>query len=221
VMITGSPFEELVITAALARYTNATVIVPYYRLAPEHPFPAAPDDVHAAYGAVAARFGRANVSIAGESAGGNLALNVLQRLEPAEQPAAVVLISPWCDLSHQGESHRFNAPNDPTLSTFDLRRAAKAYCGRKRRVDPRLSPLFAESFRDMPPTMITTGTYDLLLSDSLRLAERLQAEGVSVNLRIWEALWHAFEFYEGVPEGDASLIEIGTFLRSSLSTATQ
>lgn len=216
-MIAGSPFEDLVITAALARYANATVIVPYYRLAPEHPFPAATEDVLAAYRATATKYGVENTSVAGESAGGNLALVLVQSLPLMLRPRAMALMSPWCDLTHQGESVVKNAPFDPTISPDDVRRAAEAYCNALPKTDPRISPLFSSSFADIPPTMITTGSYDLLLSDSIRLAEKLRDNGVNTTLRIWEALWHAFEYYEGLPEADASIIEIATFLRREMS----
>ena len=211
-MITGSPFEDLPITAALARKAKATIDCPYYRLAPEHPFPAAAEDVLSAYRSVAARQDGRPVVLAGESAGGNLALFLLQHLVPHERPRAIALMSPWCDLAHQGESITVNAGRDPTLTPDDLRRCAEAYAAGRDFWNPAISPLYGPFDSTMPPAMLTTGTRDLLMSDSVRLAAIMRQAGMAAELRIWEGLWHVFEFYD-IPEAHHSLAQIAGFLR--------
>lgn len=213
-MITGSPFESLPITAALANLACAKVICPRYRLAPEHPFPHGLDDVVRAYRALRSRGGAGGMVVGGESAGGNLILGLLQRLDGAERPAAAVLLSPWCDLTQSGDSFAFNKNRDPTLHPHYVQIAAQAYAASGNAATPDLSPLFASYDRGFPPTMITSGTRDLLLSDSVRLSRVLQRSGIHVDLRVWDGLWHVFQFYSDIPEARESLAEIANFLRS-------
>jgi acetyl esterase/lipase len=202
-MVRGSPFEDLPIAIPLAVNARAAVVMPSYRLAPEFPCPAGAEDVRAVYAALLEHHDRRRVAVVGESAGGNLALSLLQHLPATRRPAAVTLISPWCDLTHGGESLTFNAGRDPTLSRDYLESAAAAYAGG---LDPAahfVSPLF-----------VTTGTRDLLLSDSVRLVQAARSARMRVDLRIWEGLWHAFEYY-AIPEAEASLREMAKFLAST------
>merc|ERR1712061_153636 len=119
---------------------------------------------------------------------------------------ALALLSPWADLTHSGDSHTTLAGLDPTLSTEHfLEPASLAYAGKECRASPAISPLFAEVPSDFPPTIISTATRDLLLSDSVRLAARLRAGGATVDLRVAEGLWHVFEWYPDLPEAAASL----------------
>ena len=213
-MITGSPFESLPISAALAQLARARVICPAYRLAPEYPFPHGLDDVVCAYRALRHRTDIGPLAMAGESAGGNLVIGLLRRLERAERPSAAALMSPWCDLTHGGESLAFNDRRDPTLEPGYIREAARAYAAGRDAAEPGISPLLAAYDPSFPETLITTGTRDLLLSDSVRLSQILRTAGVAVDLRVWEGLWHVFEFYAEVPEASQSLAEIARFLRS-------
>lgn len=216
--ITGSPDEDLAITARLAHFGGFRLCAPYYRLAPEHPFPAARDDAVAVWRALAGQPGR--LALAGESAGANLALSLIGALAHRRLalPAALALLSPWCDLSHSGDTIATLDGIDPSLShTHHLRHMAAAYAGGRALDDPEISPLFAGVPPGFPATIITTGTRDLLLSDCARLSEKLRRAGVPVELRLFEGMWHVFEYYPGLPEAEASTRGIADFLRLHLN----
>ena len=210
--VVGSPFEDLTISAALAQGTGARVVSVNYRLAPEHPFPAARDDGLAVYRALAADGAPGALALAGESAGGNLALILLQQIykEGLALPCALALLSPWADISNLGDS--FAANRDPTLNLRNLEDAAHAYADGRDRRDPALSPLYGDFGPWVPPTLISSGTRDLLLSGCVRLARVMREAGSPVELRVWEGLWHVFEFFDQVPEGALSLGEFARFL---------
>ncbi|MDE0046334.1 MAG: alpha/beta hydrolase [bacterium] len=212
--IIGSPEEDLIVSAALASLCGVRVVSPAYRLAPEHPCPAAIDDGMAVHAALARDPRTGPLAIAGESAGGNAALSVLRRLRRDGQamPVAAALLSPWCDLTHAGDSHRTNDGRDPTLAMALARQAARLYCGGLEPEDPDVSPLWSDWDDTFPPAIITTGTRDLLMSQCVQLAQVLRGVGAPVELRIWDDLWHVFEFYDELPEAERSLGEIAAFL---------
>lgn len=213
--IYGDPFSELPITAALAAYAGIEVICPSYRLAPEHPVPAASDDCLTVWRSVSSS--RDRVAVGGESAGGNLALLTAQRArdEGANMPAALALLSPAADL-RTDPSLVDASPDDPTLSKTRMFDVARVYPGDLPLDDPTVSPLFG-AMTGLPPTLITTGTRDLLLPGCLRAARRMRRAGVDVDCRVWDGLWHVFEFYDAYPEADESLREIADFLRRELA----
>ena len=216
--ITGSPDEDLSITARLAHFMGVRVCAPHYRLAPEHPFPAARQDALAVYGALIGGPGR--LALAGESAGANLVLALLSQIaaQGLALPGAVALLSPWCDLTHQGDTIATLDGIDPSLDhTHQLQHMARAYAGGRALADPDISPLFAPVVPGFPPTVITTGTRDLLLSDSARLSTSLRAAGVTVDLRVHEGMWHVFEYYPDLPEAELSTRGIAEFLIHHLS----
>ena len=209
--ITGSPDEDLSITARLAHYMGARVCAPHYRLAPEHPFPAAREDAVAVCRDLVAK-GR--IALAGESAGANLVLALLGQI--TTMPQAVALLSPWCDLTHQGDTITTLDGIDPSLDfTNQLQHMAREYAGGRALSDPEISPLFAP-VQGFPPTIITTGTRDLLLSDAARLSTKLRGAGVTVDLRVFEGMWHVFEYYPDLPEADLSTRGIAEFLTNHL-----
>jgi monoterpene epsilon-lactone hydrolase len=216
--ITGSPDEDLAITARLAHFSGARVCAPWYRLAPEHPFPAAREDALAVYGALSA--GPGNLAMAGESAGANLALSLLGVLgaEGMAMPQALALLSPWCDLTHSGDTIATLDGIDPSLDyVHQLQHMARAYAGGRALDDPGISPLFADVPPGLPPTVITTGTRDVLLSDCARLSTKLRAAGGEVDLRVYEGMWHVFEYYPGLPEAEDSTRGIAAFLSHHLT----
>ena len=212
--VSGSTFEDQMITLPLAREADARVVMVDYRLSPEHPYPASQDDFAAVYPALLQTYGNSRLVISGESAGGHNAVHLLQRLRAGAEPmpACAVLLSPWVDLTGQGDSHAFNDNRDPTLNNHWVDVAAALHAPEQSLLDPGVSPLYGE-LDGLPPTMITTGSLDLLLSDCLRLAHRMRAAGVSCDLRVWEGLWHVFEFYP-IPEAQTSIAEMAEFIRA-------
>ena len=211
----GSPEEDIVITAPLAALAGVRVVAPRYPLAPEHPYPAALEVAETVYRALLPSVAPARLVVAGESAGGNLALALFQRAraEGLSMPAALALLSPWADLDHCGDSHAAN--RDPSLVSTDgdLDDLARLYRGAHRSDDPLISPLHAD-FTGLPSTFMTTGTRDLLLSDAVRLDAAMRADGVDVTLRVWEGMWHVFELVRELPEAKASMAEIAGWVRS-------
>lgn len=215
--VLGSPFEDLPIAAALAAGTGAQVIAPAYPLAPEHPFPAAFDACTAIACAVLAE--TPDTALAGESAGGNLALGAAQALRAAggPQPVALALISPGADTSgRRGDS--YEADRDPFIRSDDSGAFRARYLppGTDAR-DPRASPIFGAFGPDFPPTVITTGTRDLLLSVCCRLDRVMREAGADTRLRVWEGMWHVFEWYD-IPEAQASLTDIAGYLDARFTT---
>jgi len=211
----GSPYEDLIITIPLARYTRARILSVDYRLAPEHPYPAAQQDMALVYAQLLDQYGAHRLVLSGESAGGNLALALLLQIRDQKMalPRCAALLSPWCDLTGQGDSHLFNDNRDPTLNNEWVDIAAALYANGHALDSPGISPLFAE-MNDLPATIITTGSCDLLLSECLRLAQKMRAAGVTCDLRVWEGMWHVFEFYNDLPESEQSIIEIAEFIRA-------
>lgn len=205
--------------AKLSRGAFARVLLIEYRLAPEHPFPAALEDAVSAYRwLISTGFAPGRIAVAGDSAGGGLAVATLVRLrdEGDPLPAAAVLMSPWVDLEGTGESVKTRAEIDPWLRAEELRPLATLYI---RDLDPRhplVSPVYAD-LRGLPPMLVHVGEDEILLDDSVRLAERARAAGIEVTFKIWEGMWHVFQaFAEKVPEARRAVEEIGEFLRGKL-----
>ena len=211
--VSGSPYEDLIVTAPVCAKTDMRVICPNYRLAPEHPWPAAIDDGFAVYQELARQ---GPFSIMGESAGGNFALSLCHRAKAhgLALPTAMVLLSPWCDLEQAGESLRSNDGRDPTL-TYDINNTAvELYAGSNDCENPDISPLNGAFDDSYPPTLITSGSRDLLLSHCLRLSRTMRNAGIATRLDVWEGMWHVFEFYDELPEARESLLEISGFLKA-------
>jgi acetyl esterase/lipase len=207
--IQGSPTEDLPITAALAQKAGATVIVPNYPLAPEHPFPKALDTVTSLAKHILKS--NPNALLVGESAGGNLILAITHRLrEMGMASNAIALLSPACDLAFTGDSGA--ADRDPVLPAHRIDQVLAAYLQGADPHHPDASPINGLIDAKFPPTFITTGTRDLFQSNCIRLSHMLRTAGASVDLHIWEGMWHVFEFYPQIPEADASLSEIAAFL---------
>jgi acetyl esterase/lipase len=195
------------------------VFAPDYRLAPEHPFPAALEDVLAVYRTLLAE-GRPPL-ISGESAGGGLTLATLLSLrhDATALPAAAALFSPWTDLAATGESLRTNDRRCAMFYGADIAKAALRYIGAGDARDPLISPLYAD-LAGLPPLLIHVGADEVLLDDSKRLAERSRAAGVTVELKIWPVVPHAWQLtWPQVPEARQSLTEAGTFLKTALASA--
>lgn len=201
----------------LASALDGRVLAVDYRLAPEHPFPAALDDACAAYRWVlAGGADPARVVVAGDSAGGGLTVATLVALRDAGDPlpAAGVCLSPWADLTQSGATMSEKADDDPMVHAEDLAKWAAAYAGSDH--DPGatgLSPLFSD-LAGLPPLLVEVGTAEVLLDDARRLAERARAAGVDVTLFEGEDLIHVWHFFAGaVPEADEGIARVSRFIR--------
>jgi acetyl esterase/lipase len=218
--VIGSPDTHRNLTARLALALGCPVFSADYRLAPEHPHPAASDDAVAAYrGLLDAGFAPQRLAIAGDSAGGGLTIATLVLLRDAgvPLPAAAVPISPWTDLSLSGETMRTLADADPMCTEPGLRRMAGWFLAGADERDPIASPLFAE-LSGLPPMFVLVGEIETLLDDARRFAERALAAGVDCNLEVYPEMVHVFPAFAGiVPEADAAVDDIASFLRKQLS----
>jgi monoterpene epsilon-lactone hydrolase len=184
-----------------------------YLLSPEHLYPAPQDDFAQVYPVMLELYGKHRLVLSGESAGGNQVLSLLHRArkQSLALPACAALFSPWLDLAHQGNSHIFNDTRDPSLNTAWVDAAARMHANGFPLDDPGISPIHGD-MTGLPPIITTTGSCELLLSDSLRLAQKLREAGVICDLRVWEGMWHVFEYYP-IPEAEASLKEVAEFVQ--------
>lgn len=203
----GAAATHRMITSRLAAASGMPVHVLDYRLAPEHPAPAALDDALACYRALAAQGKR--VAVGGDSAGGGLSMAVAHALAAngEQAPLALALLSPWLDLSVSGGSAERLAAIDPILTHPWISACAEAYAGGKPLKSPDISPLFADA--ELPPTLIHAGSDDILIDDARRLVTRHKA----VEFKVYEGLWHVFQLQAGLlGESSAALHEMGTWL---------
>ena len=213
----GSLRSDGELAARLGRASGMRVLFPEYRLAPGHPFPAAIDDVLAAWRwlRTGQHLSARSIAVAGDSAGGGLAVALLVATRDAGRalPAAAVLMSPTVDLTSSGASMTERAEQDPISTPAMLRQFAADYLAG---ADPKTSlasPLFA-SLAGLPPLLIQAGTADLLLSDSERLAAAATRAGVHVTLHIGDGLPHVYPIMAGTPEAAQATEQTGDFLRT-------
>ena len=218
----GSVASDGELAARLGRAAGMRVLFPEYRLAPEHRFPAAIDDVISAWRWLrdVAGVDAESIAVAGDSAGGGLAVGLLVALRDAGSalPAAAALMSPTVDLTSSGASMTERVDQDPISTPAMLRQFAADYLDGADPRTPLASPLFA-SLTGLPPLLILVGTADLLLSDSERLAAAADQAGVDVTLEIGEGLPHVYPLMEGTPEAAEATRQIGSFLRARVARA--
>lgn len=215
----GSARTHTSLCADLSTRARLPVLAVDYRLAPEHPFPAAVHDVCAVLTALVEQgHSPSRLVLGGDSAGGGLTfatmLQLLQQGQPL--PTAAFALSPWTDLTGTARSLTDRAERDPTLEVLGVHRFAGMYASGRALDDPLISPLYAD-LRGLPPTLIQVGTEELLYDDAVRMDERLRAAGVDAQLEVHEGLFHVFQSIVYLPESQQANQRLADFMRSHLS----
>jgi len=209
--VIGSNVGYREFASRMARTTRARVLLLNYRLAPENPFPAAVDDAVMAYRWLLSQgFAADRIMIAGDSAGGGLAVATLVALRDAGEslPACATCFSPWVDLTGSGDSAKPGAVDDPMVSADGLEDMSRSYAGDDLR-NPLASPLYAD-LSSLPPMLVFVGTREILLNDATRIVDNAQAAGVDTALNVGEGLIHVWQLFP-VPESAESLAQVGEF----------
>jgi epsilon-lactone hydrolase len=218
--IIGSVNSHRALIARIARAANVPALGVDYRRAPEHPFPAPVEDATAAFRWLLANGFSANqIAIAGDSAGGGLAVATLVAIRDAgfPLPACAVAMSPWTDLEALGESYITNRELDNMCHKRGILNLARLYLAGQNPRNPLAAPLYADLHR-LPPLLIHVGEAETLLDDSTRIADRARAQGVEVELKKWTDMPHVFPlFLPTIPESIQSIVEIGAFIATHLT----
>lgn len=212
--IMGSRNTHRGLAGRIARAAEARVLLPEYRLAPEHPFPAAVEDATACWHWLVEQGHKPeNIAIAGDSAGGGLALCTLLALKSSGEtlPACAIGLSPWTDLEGTGPSAQPGAVDDPMLNTDGLRDGGIQYAGNDLR-NPLAAPLHGD-LTGLPPLLLQVGTREILMSDSTRFAEKARASGVDVTLEVEDGLIHVWQIFPNIPEAQDAVGRIGAFIK--------
>lgn len=211
----GDLISSRALIAPIAKKTGIRVFSFEYRLAPEHPFPAAFDDAKKAYEYVLGQgYSPGNIIAFGESAGGGLAVSNILRLiaEGKEAPKCLVTISPWSDLTATGQTYFLNEDKDPLLRGKYLKRLADSYVGDDSPLNPYISPAFASYDDRFPPTLIQAGSDEVLLDDSKLLYNAMKDGGVDVDIEIYPKMWHVFHIWQ-LEESDKAITAIDEFIK--------
>ena len=213
--VMGSINTHRAMIARLSRAAQAKALALDYRLAPEHPFPAAVEDATAAYRWLLAQgYKPGKIVISGDSAGGGLTLATLLALRDAKTPlpAAAAPISAWSDMEGTGASVKTRAAIDPMVTNNTLLEMAKAYVGKGDPKNPIASPLHGD-YRGLPPMLMQVGDAEILLDDSTRVAEKAKAAGVKVDLEVWPEMVHVWHiFAKLLPEAQQAIDRIGRYV---------
>lgn len=217
--VVGSAKSRRALEAAISTAAGVRILSIDYRMAPEHPFPAAVEDAKKAYHWLLKKGHKpGSIALGGDSAGGGLAIAAMLSLreEKAELPGAAVLLSPWTDLTVGSESISANQDTDIPLSVDWIKNMAKAYAGNTDLKHPQVSPLFSDP-TGLPPLLVQAGSAEMLLDDSKGFARKAHEAGVDVSLQVYKGMWHVFQAYgTSVKEAQRAISEIGEFLRKHL-----
>lgn len=218
--IVGGCYMHRQMVSHLARAANVKVLLPEYRLAPEHKYPAGLEDAIGIYRKLLSDGWRASdIMLAGDSAGGGLSVATLLALRDAgdELPAGAVLMSPFLDVTASGDTMQTRAAQDPWFDPEHVPVIADYYCAPHQRRDAYVSPVFAD-VDGLPPIYIQVGDDEILLSDSTRFAEKLRQAGCEVELEIWPDMWHVFQFFVNkMPESGRAIKKIGAYVQQRLA----
>ena len=202
-----------ILASKLANVTGWQVLSFEYRLAPEHPYPAAVEDAVKAWDYLMhLGYGARDIVVAGDSAGGNLALVLTMLLRDAGRllPRRLVLMSPWTDMTASGKSYRERRDADPMITMNYIQAVRAAYAPGRELSSPMLSPLFGD-FDRFPPVLIQVGTNEILMSDSVRLRDRLVQAGIPCRLEVWPDMWHVFQMFP-MKKASQAMDSVGRFL---------
>ena len=219
--VIGSINSHRELMSRISRSSKARVLIIDYRLAPEHPFPAAVEDAYTAYQWLIEdqKIAPNNLVIAGDSAGGGLTLATLINLRDKDipLPAAAVCLSPWTDLGLTGESYKTKVRIDPMVTMDGLMFDTQLYLGDTDYTNPLASPLYG-NLKGLPPLFILVGTAEVLLDDSVEFAKKAKKAGVDVILDIWDDMPHVFPLFAAfAPEGQQGIEKIGEFMKKFLT----
>lgn len=219
--ICGSPDSHRSLAGNIAIASRARALVIDYRLAPEHPHPAALEDAIAAYRwLIGNQVDPRNMAVAGDSAGGGLALALLVSLRDQNipLPAAGICLSPWTDLAFTGESWESKAAVDLVIYRYKELEFARMYLGGLNPKTPLASPLYAD-LKGLPPLLVQVGTDEVLLSDAVRFVGRARQAGVDAVIEEWDRMQHVWQFAASfIPEGRRAIARIGEFIERHTGT---